>query len=87
VTHEPILIPAPVHRGRTPPFRVEVSGTWHDPRLGTREPWTQVFLVSAPGPRAAELAGTQLFGGEAARRRCMAMPNCSARVLVDGDVD
>jgi hypothetical protein len=86
VSNDPIVSPAAVG-GRMPPFRVEVSGTWQDARLGTRQPWTQVFLVAAPGPRAAEMAGAQLFGGAAARMRCLALPGCSARVLADSAVD
>jgi hypothetical protein len=71
--------------GRTPPFRVEVSGTLRDPRLGTDVALTHVFLVAASGPGAAELAGGQLFGGEAGRRRCVALPGHTVRVLADGD--
>jgi hypothetical protein len=66
-------------------FRVEVTGTWRDLALSTEEPCTHVFLVAAPGPGAARVAGVQLFGGEAARRRCMALPGSDARVVVDGD--
>jgi len=66
-------------------FRVEVSGTWRDLALSTEEARTQVFLVAAPGPGAARTAGVQLFGGEAARRRCLALPGCDARVLIDGE--
>jgi hypothetical protein len=42
-----------------------------------------VFLVAAPGPMSAQVAGLQLFGGEAGRRRCLALPAADARVLVD----
>jgi len=42
-----------------------------------------VFSVSAPGPLSAQVAGLQLFGGEAARRRCLALPGPDARVLSD----
>jgi hypothetical protein len=66
------------------PFRVEVSGTWRNAALQTEEPRTEVFIVAAPGPSAAEVAGMQLFGGEAGRRRCLAVAP-SARVIVDGD--
>ena len=65
------------------PFRVEVSGTWRDLALRTEEPATEVFLVAAPGPGAAQVAGVQLFGRAAAGRRCMALPGSAARVLVD----
>jgi hypothetical protein len=66
-------------------FRVEVTGTWRDLAQSTDQSWTQVFLVAAPGPSAARTAGVQLFGGEAARRRCLALPGCDARVLTDGE--
>jgi hypothetical protein len=71
--------------GRKVPFRVEVSGTFQDPRLRTEVPWTQVFLVSASGPGAAQVAAGQLFGREAARQRCMALPARTVRVLADQD--
>ena len=67
------------------PFRVEVSGTWRDLRLSTDEPCTQVFLVAAPGPMSARVAGVQLFGRAAAGRRCLALPGSDARVLTDAD--
>ena len=66
-----------------PAFRVEVTGTWRDLALLTEEPHSQVFLVAAPGPMSAQVAGLQLFGGEAGRRRCLALPAADARVLVD----
>lgn len=71
--------------GRTPPYRVEVTGTLRDPRLGTDVPLTHVFLVAASGPGAAQVAGVQLFGSEAGRRRCVALPGHTVRVLADGD--
>ena len=71
--------------GRTPPFRVEVSGTLRDPRLRAEVPLTHVFLVAASGPGAAELAALQLFGSEAGRRRCVALPGQTARVLLDAE--
>lgn len=67
------------------PFRVEVSGTWRDLARSTDEPCTEVYLVAAPGPGAAEVAGVQLFGRSAAGRRCMALPGSAARVLIDPD--
>jgi hypothetical protein len=66
-------------------FRVEVTGTFRDLALSTEEPYTQVFLVAAPGPGAARVAGLQLFGGEAARQRCVALPGPDARILIDGE--
>jgi hypothetical protein len=63
------------------PFRVEVSGTWEDQRMRTEQSETQVFLVAANGPMAAQVAATQIFGGEAARRRFRAMPTRTARVI------
>ena len=66
-------------------FRVEVCGIWRDLALSTEEQRTQVFLVAAPGPGAARTAGVQLFGGESARLRFLALPGCDARVLIDGD--
>ena len=66
-------------------FRVEVSGVWQDLRLRTEEAQIQVFVVAAPGPRAAQVAATQLFGGEAARRRFLATPDRTARVIVDSE--
>ena len=68
------------------PFRVEVTGTWEDVRLRTEQSETQVYVVSANGPLAAEVAAIQLFGGEAARRRFRAGPMRTARVL-DPDSD
>jgi hypothetical protein len=65
------------------PFRVEVSGTWRNLALSTDEPATEVYLVAAPGPTSAQVAGMQLFGHAAAGRRCLALPGSAARVLVD----
>ena len=65
------------------PFRVEVSGTWRNLALSTDEPATEVYLVAAPGPTSAQVAGMQLFGNAAAGRRCLALPGPAARVLVD----
>jgi hypothetical protein len=67
----------------TPAFRVEVTGVWRDLALQTEQPQSQVFLVAAPGPMSAQVAGVQLFGGEAGRRRCLALPSAAARVLGD----
>jgi hypothetical protein len=67
-----------------PPFRVEVTGMWRDLALQTEHPHSQVFLVAAPGPMAARVAGVQLFGGEAGRRRCLVLASPEARVLADG---
>jgi hypothetical protein len=66
-------------------FRVEVTGTLRDLALSTEEACTQVFVVAAPGPVAAQVAGVQLFGGEAARRRCVVVPGPAARILADGE--
>jgi len=62
------------------PFRVEVSGTWRDLALSTDEACTEVYLVAAPGPNAAQVAGAQLFGRA---RRCMALPGSATRVLTE----
>lgn len=67
-----------------PTFRVEVSGMWHEPPAGEEVLRTEVFLVAAPGPRAAEIAGSQLFGTAAARQMLVASAARSARVLADG---
>jgi hypothetical protein len=67
-----------------PAFRVEVTGVWRDLALQTEEPQSQVYMVSAPGPLSAQVVGMQLFGGEAGRRRCLALPGPDARVLGDG---
>jgi hypothetical protein len=67
-----------------PAFRVEVTGVWRDLALQTEQAHSQVFLVAAPGPLSAQVAGVQLFGGEAGRRRCLALPAADARVLADG---
>jgi hypothetical protein len=66
-----------------PAFRVEVTGVWRDLALRSEQPHSQVFLVAAPGPMSAQVAGVQLFGGEAARRRCLALPAADARVVAD----
>ena len=66
-----------------PAFRVDVTGVWRDLALQTEQPHSQVFLVAAPGPMSAQVAGVQLFGGEAWRRRCLALPAPEARVLSD----
>jgi hypothetical protein len=66
-------------------FRVEVTGTFRDLALSTEQACTHVFVVAAPGPVAAQVAGLQLFGGEAARRRCVALPGPAARILGDGE--
>jgi hypothetical protein len=66
-----------------PAFRVEVTGMWRDLALLTEESHSQVFLVAAPGPMSAQVAGLQLFGGEAGRRRCLALPTADAQVLAD----
>ncbi len=51
-----------------PAFRMEVDGTWID-RMGLeRTLHTDVFLVAAPGPEAAEVAAVQLFAAAAARQ-------------------
>jgi hypothetical protein len=65
------------------PFRVEVSGIWRDLALSTEEPATEVYLVAAPGPASAQIAGMQLFGRAAAGRRCLALPGSATRVLAD----
>jgi hypothetical protein len=62
-----------------------VSGTLRDPRLGADVALTHVFLVAASGPGAAALAGGQLVGREAGRRRCIALPGHTARVLGDAE--
>jgi hypothetical protein len=49
--------------------------------LRTQEMQTEVFLVAAPGPMAAQVAATQIFGGQAARRRLLALPDRGARVM------
>ena len=67
-----------------PAFRVEVTGVWRDLALRTDAPHSQVFTIAAPGPASAQVAGVQLFGGEAARRRCLALPGPDARVLGGG---
>lgn len=67
-----------------PAFRVEVTGVWRDLALLTEETCSQVFVVAAPGPLSARVAAVQLFGGEAGRRRCLALPGPDARVLADG---
>jgi hypothetical protein len=66
-----------------PAFRVEVTGVWRDLALQTEQPHSQVFLVAAPGPMSAQVAGMQLFGGEAGRSRCLVLPTPDARVLSD----
>jgi hypothetical protein len=82
-TIEPI---PPIAAGRrAAPFRVEVSGTLEDPRLRTQVPLTHVFLVAASGPGAAQVAAAQLFGREAGRRRCVALPGHTVRVLLDDE--
>jgi hypothetical protein len=67
-----------------PAYRVEVSGVWRNLALQTEQPHSQVYNVAAPGPMSAQVAGLQLFGGEAARMRCLALPAADARVLGDG---
>jgi hypothetical protein len=67
------------------PFRVEVSGMWRDLALRTDEAYTEVYLVAAPGPNAAQVAGVQLFGRAAAGRRCLALPGPAARVLTESE--
>ena len=69
-----------------PAFRVEVTGVWRDLALQTDAPHSQVFTVAAPGPASARVAAAQLFGGEAGRRRCLALPGPDARVVGDGVV-
>jgi hypothetical protein len=66
-----------------PAFHVEVTGVWRDLALRTEQPHSEVFVVAAPGPMSARVAGVQLFGGEAGRRRCLALPGPEARVLGD----
>ncbi len=66
-----------------PAYRVEVTGMWRDLALQTEQSHSQVFTVAAPGPVSAQVAGVQLFGGEAGRRRCLALPAPEARVLSD----
>jgi hypothetical protein len=66
-----------------PAYRVEVTGVWRNLALQTEESQSQVFNVAAPGSLSAQVAGLQLFGGEAARMRCLALPAAAARVLGD----
>jgi hypothetical protein len=66
-------------------FKVEVTGTWRDLVSSTDEAATEVYLVAAPGPGAAQVAGVQLFGGAAAGRRCMALPGSACRLLTDAE--
>jgi hypothetical protein len=68
-----------------PAFRVEVTGTWRDLALHTEQERRQVFVVAAPGPDGARVAGVQLFGGEAARRRFQALPGSAARVMEEAE--
>ena len=56
---------------------------WRDLALQTEQSHSEVFTVAAPGPVSAQVAGVQLFGGEAGRRRCLALPVPEARVLSD----
>ena len=67
-----------------PAYRVEVTGMWRNLALQTEHPHSQVYNVAAPGPLSAQVAGLQLFGGEAGRMRCLALPAADARVLGDG---
>ncbi len=69
------------------PFRVEVSGTWENEQMRTEQAETHVFIVAANGPTAAQVAATQIFGGEAARRRFRALPACSARVILETETE
>jgi hypothetical protein len=62
-------------------FRVEVSAMCRYQMLRAEEMQTEVFLVAAPGPMAAQVAATRIFGGQAARRRLLALPDRSARVM------
>jgi hypothetical protein len=62
-----------------PTFLVEVTGSWTDPRTRTESARTETFRVAALGPRAAEVAGFQLFGAAAAQHRCVASPERTAR--------
>jgi hypothetical protein len=68
-------------------FRVEVSGRWQDQRLRTESEETHVFIVDAPGPLAAQVAATQIYGGEAARRRFFALPDRNARVIIEAEAE
>jgi hypothetical protein len=68
-----------------PRYRVEVTGALLDPRLRTESALTHLFLVSASSPGQAEVAGMQLFGGEAGRRRCVVLPGQTVRVVADRD--
>jgi hypothetical protein len=64
-----------------PAFRVEVGGTWIDRAGQERTPRTDVFLVSALGPQAAEVAAGQLFAAAAARHGRRVDGERSARAL------
>ena len=66
-----------------PAYRVEVTGVWRNLALQTEQPQSLVYNVAAPGPLSAQVAGLQLFGGEAARMRYLALPTPDARVTGD----
>jgi hypothetical protein len=72
---------APMEQTPRAPFRVEVGGVWVD-RLGReRASHTDLFLVSAPSPEAAEVAAGQLFAAAAARNGRRLDGERSARAL------
>jgi hypothetical protein len=71
----------PMEQTPRAPFQVEVGGVWVD-RLGQeRAPHTDLFLVSAPSPAAAEVAAGQLFAAAAARHGRRLDGERSARAL------
>ena len=60
-------------------YTVEVEGLWLDPLTMVEAPRTERFRVLAGHRRAAETAAYQLFGSAAAKERCRAVGDRTAR--------
>ena len=60
-------------------YTVEVEGRWLDPMTMTEVPRTERFHVLAGHREAAETAAWQLFGSAAARERCRAVGDRTAK--------
>ena len=60
-------------------YTVEVQGHWLDPMTMLEAPRTERFRVLAAHRHAAETAGYQLFGSAAARERCRAVGDRTAK--------
>ena len=68
----------PLAQARSATYDVKVSGFWVDLRTKAHTQRTETFRVQACTPRAAQVAGEQLFTAAAAAQRSQRSGRCHA---------